>query len=332
MRAVGVASGLANRWPWVVPLASFASGWLGYALIQRGESMAQLIAILALTSWPWLLVAESLRNGRLGRWTGGRVPEVAVTFVTQMLQQEILFFSLAFLVAATRLDPGQVLFTGLVVAAALLSTLDRIYCRYVAAHPIISLAFHAYCSFLAALVVLPIAASVSLERALPVALVITGAAVVVNLRRVFREVPGTRGRIGLVMAVLLAPALAWQTRAWIPAAGLVVSEALISDRIENLVPGPDIRDWTAQDLFDRGVVAFVAIRAPMGLHQEVVFVWRHESEVLDQVNTAIEGGSQDGWRTYSRKRNVPEDPRGRWSVEVRTPQGQLVQRLRFVVT
>ena len=39
----------------------------------------------------------------------------------------------------------------------------------------------------------------------------------------------------------------------------------------------------------------------------------------------------NGWRTFSRKRVFPQDALGRWTVDVRTPQGQLIERMRFTV-
>ena len=46
-----------------------------------------------------------------------------VNFVSQSLQQELLFFSLPFLIGATQRDLGQIGFTAIVAVAALVSTL-----------------------------------------------------------------------------------------------------------------------------------------------------------------------------------------------------------------
>ncbi|NKB16276.1 MAG: DUF2914 domain-containing protein [Sphingomonadales bacterium] len=42
-------------------------------------------------------------------------------------------------------------------------------------------------------------------------------------------------------------------------------------------------------------------------------------------------GNDSGWRTYSRKETFPANSDGRWIVDVRTPQGQLLKRMRFIV-
>ena len=80
----------------------------------------------------------------------------------------------------------------------------------------------------------------------------------------------------------------------------------------------------------RGLVAYTAIYAPAGLRQSVSHVWRHRGQVIETVSLApVLGGRREGYRTYSRKTSFPEEPEGRWSVDVVTASGQLIGRLRF---
>jgi hypothetical protein len=90
-----------------------------------------------------------------------------------------------------------------------------------------------------------------------------------------------------------------------------------------------VRRLRQQDLA-QGVIAFAAIRAPAGLSQQVVFEWRHNGE-RERIEVEIHGGRADGFRAYSRKRAFPADPTGVWTVDVLTPQAQLLERLSFVV-
>jgi hypothetical protein len=85
-----------------------------------------------------------------------------------------------------------------------------------------------------------------------------------------------------------------------------------------------------QDELAQGVIAFAAIRAPTGLSQQVVFEWRHNDE-RERIAVEIHGGRADGFRAYSRKELFPEDSVGIWTVDVLTPQAQLLQRMRFLV-
>ena len=78
-----------------------------------------------------------------------------------------------------------------------------------------------------------------------------------------------------------------------------------------------------------GAVAFVAVRAPTGLSQAVVFDWHQDGRLIDRIPAEISGGREAGFRTYSRKQNFPADSRGNWRVDLRTPQGQLIARMRF---
>ena len=53
---------IANRWPWLLPAASFAAGWLGFLLVRRGEELARIVALLALLGWVWLLIEPWVRR------------------------------------------------------------------------------------------------------------------------------------------------------------------------------------------------------------------------------------------------------------------------------
>jgi hypothetical protein len=129
--------------------------------------------------------------------------------------------------------------------------------------------------------------------------------------------------------VVCVPLLVWELRAQVPPAGLAVTEARITQTLDGLTPGSPVRVLAAADLAD-GVIAFAAIRAPSGLAQEVIFEWRHNGE-RERIAAEIEGGRATGFRTYTRKRAFPDDARGLWTVDVITPQDQLLERLRFLV-
>jgi hypothetical protein len=215
------------------------------------------------------------------------------------------------------------------MAAALLATLDPIYVRYVAARATWRMLFQAYCSIIAAVVVLPMVVHLPVELALPISLASAGAWLLVTLpislgaRRSWRQTG-----IGIASA-LAAPLAFWLLRAQVPAAGIVVTEALITQSLEELTPGAPVARVAAGRL-DEGVIAFAAIRAPMGLSQSIVFEWRHADHEED-IAAEIHGGREEGFRTYARKRVFPQNAPGRWTVDILTPQRQLLQRLRFEI-
>lgn len=330
VRQLDRASAFLDRHPWLLPTASFAVGWLGFFLFHRGENLARVIAAIALLGWVWLL-AESL----LGRWlvarSGGRLSIGAVRFVTQQIQQEILFFALPFLFAATLGEPGQMLFLGGAIAVAVLITLDPIYLHRIAPHSGLSSALHAYCTLIAALVVLPVAVHLPLDQALPLALTLTLLSLLASLPRMLRSTERLSLRVLGMLAIPCVMLAAWNLRSWIPPAGLWVRDARITNRVEAREPGEAIRVFAAEDLRANGAIAFVAVRAPTGLSQAVVFEWRHRGVLIDPIPAEISGGREEGFRTYSRKENFPEDPRGLWRVDLLTPQRQLIARMRFEV-
>ncbi len=319
-----------DRYPWLLPSASFLLGWVGFFLFQRGEALARGVAIIALVGWPWLL-AENL----LGRWvvarSKGRLSISAVRFVTQQIQQEILFFSLPFMFGATLLVPGHIAFMALAALVALVVSLDPIYLNRIAPHAGLSSALHAYCTLIAALVVLPIALHMPLDQALPIALGITALSLLLSLPRMLLSVSTWKARTLGCVALVAAFGLLWALRGLIPPAGLWVRDARIAHYVDGLEPGPSVQRMTVDTLHAKGASAFVAVRAPVGLSQAVVFEWRQHGESVDRIPALISGGREDGFRTYSRKENFPADPRGRWRVDLRTPDGQLIARMRFVV-
>lgn len=319
---------LLKRIPWLLPAVSFTAGWIGFVMVQRGAGGARLIAMLALVGWFWLLIEPMVRRRLEQRKLG--MGTFVVNFVSQSLQQELLFFSLPFMIGATQLHAGQIGFAALAAAAALVTTIDPVYERYVAMRAARRLAFHAYCSWIAALVVLPMALGLPLEYALPLSLLAVAVWLALTLPLSLASLRRPHQKAAWIASLLLLPPLLWTLRGHVPAAGLAVTDARIAQSIEGLAPGPPVRALTSADL-NQGVIAFAAIRAPIGLAQTVIFEWRHRDE-SERIVMEIHGGSDSGWRTFSRKQAFPADPVGRWTVDILTPQGQLLKRLRFSVS
>ena len=325
------AQAFLSRYPWLLPLLSFALGWTSFFLVQRGETLARVIAAIAVIGWPWLLLEELLGDW-LARRSGGRIDRRLLHFVTQSLQLEMLFFALPFLIGATHGDPGQIAFTALAVLATLVCTLDPLYLRGIARDSLTHVVFHAFCSFLAGLVLLPIVLRLPLEAALPLAWLLTGLMLLAGLPRILSRSLPWHGRLLRLLAMAGLLLGLWAARAHVPPAGLWVPQALITQSVsDELVPGAPLRSLDAQALQRDGLVAFAAIRAPLGLSQSVAFEWRHQGELQDRITAVVRGGREEGFRLYSRKQNFPAEPRGRWTVDLLTPQGQRLQRLEFSV-
>lgn len=82
------------------------------------------------------------------------------------------------------------------------------------------------------------------------------------------------------------------------------------------------------------VYVFTAIFAPTDLTQRIVHQWRHYDAqqdrwlVTDRLDYQVRGGRQEGFRGYTFKRQIVP---GRWRVDVETPDGRVLGRIRFEV-
>lgn len=96
-----------------------------------------------------------------------------------------------------------------------------------------------------------------------------------------------------------------------------------------LEPNPKIHVDESRSLY-----MLSAVFAPVSLSTEIVHVWqRYDKTTRSWVSTSrvelrIEGGRENGYRTFSQSTNISP---GRWRVNVETPRGQLIGRLSFEV-
>ncbi len=321
-----------GRWQWLLPVASFLAGWIGYVAIERGPTLARIMALTVLLSWFWLLL-ENVAGRWLQRFTKGRLSPAVACFVTQSLQQELLFFSLPFVLGASQLDLAHGLFVAVLCLAALLSTLDPVYERWIARSPDAAVAFQVYCTWITALVLLPVALHLPIQKAALVASVIALLAFVAALPRLLSERKGILVCLRAALPVIVVVAVVTVLARWLPPAGLRLTESRMTTEINALQPGPPITYIERSRLQREGLIVYTAIHAPRGLTQALSFDWHHDGRVIDRIPAVIEGsdGKGRGWRTWTRKQNFDADPRGKWRVDIRTAGGQLVGRLRFVV-
>ncbi len=83
---------------------------------------------------------------------------------------------------------------------------------------------------------------------------------------------------------------------------------------------------------DSPVYAFSAIFSPKDLNLTIFHEWQHYDEIQKKWITAgvirlsVVGGRDGGFRTYSARSNLAS---GKWRVNVKTAQGQIIGRLRF---
>ena len=104
-------------------------------------------------------------------------------------------------------------------------------------------------------------------------------------------------------------------------------------------PAPWYQFWRrADDTFhpapDDTVFCFAAVFAPAALETQIVHHWqrfdpeRMQWQTTDRIPYNVTGGRWRGYRGYTFKRHVPP---GSWRVDVETPRGQVIGRIRFRV-
>ncbi|MFZ6048003.1 DUF5924 family protein [Pseudomonas sp. CR3202] len=323
---------LLQRHPRLIALYGFCSGLASFFLVERGERVAKVIAILLLVSWLWLML-ENLFRRSVERLFGVELPPPLMRFLTQLIHQESLFFVLPFFFVTTSWNSGQALFTGLLGTAALCSITDPVYNRHLAPRRWLFLAYHTLTLFAVLLAALPLILQLTTAQSYRWAL---GAAVALSFVSLFGVIPGQRWWrvVGLLGLTLALGGLGWVTRVWVPPATLWLTEVAVTPELDNhrRTPGDGVKEVTSGDLRTKGLYAYTAINAPRGLNERIYHVWRFKGREVDRIALDIHGGREAGYRAWTHKQNFPSDPVGRWQVQVLTEAGQMIGTLRFRVT
>jgi hypothetical protein len=320
----------AQRHPFAIALFGFVSGVLSFVMVERNQEFAQLIAILMLVSWLWLASEVLLKQG-IFHWFGFKLPPALVSFATQMVHQESLFFVVPFFFITTAWNSAQMAFTGLLMVSALVSIIDPIYYRWLAQRRWLYFIFHGVTLFAVLLTSLPIIFHIPTPKAYLLALLISIAMTMPNVVSSMKMVWWKRFFSALFL-IAAAGLFGLLIRPWVPPATLWLTEVAITDEMntEDRVPVRVYKKVSEQQLH-QGIYAYTAIHAPRGLNERIYHVWTHKGKVIDKVALHISGAREAGYRSWSRKENFPEDSVGRWNIRVVTEANQVIGILRFQV-
>lgn len=320
----------AQRYPFAIALFGFVSGVLSFVMVERNQELVKVIAILMLVSWVWL-ASEVLLTRGIFHWFGFKLPPALVSFATQMVHQESLFFVVPFFFITTAWNSGQMVFTAFLIVAAFVSIVDPIYYRWLAPRRWLYFIYHGVTIFAVSLTALPIIFQLPTPKAYLYSLLIAVALTLPNVARSLQLVWWKRFFVVILLAAA-AGALGLLMRPWIPPATLWLTEVAITDEIntEDRVPVRVYKKVSAEQLRN-GIYAYTAIHAPRGLNERIYHVWTHNGKVIDKVALHISGAREEGYRSWSRKENFPENSVGRWNIRVVTEANQLIGILRFRV-
>ncbi len=319
-----------ERFPWLFALLGFGSGVASYVLVERSPELARVLAMLMLFSWVWLLLENVLKRGAWHVF-GINVPRPVFRFVAQLVHQESLFFVIPFFLTTTTWTSGQVLFTSVLLVAALVSIVDPLYYRWLATRRWLYFLFHGLTLFALTLTALPIIFQLPTTEAYLWALVIAG---LVSLPSVAGDLPDNwRQHSGAVVLLVVAAAgVGWWIRPWVPPATLWLTEVAIAEEVDDERRSPlQSLDFVDSRTLAEGLYAFTAIHAPRGLDERIYHVWYRDDQELDRIALDITGGREQGYRAWTHKQNFPEPREGKWKVRVVTSAEQLIGELRFQV-
>jgi hypothetical protein len=328
---------LAARLPWLawvetwgVSVGSLGMGLATLFVFRRGlPHVGWIVGYLLLL---WLLFGV-LAEHRPRLEERGRLRVVgAGEYAIQTLYHNLQLFVLPAYYASATLTSLNALFLAGLAAGAVVTAVDPWYRALVRPRPWLGQALLAFSVFAALNVALP------LVGVRPI-LALEGSAVLaaLGLAPVFRrggvvDWPGALRRAGALACV--AAALAWVGRGLVPPAPLFLARAVAArtvlmlepvDAIEGSVPAATVAAWGE-------LAAFTPVYAPGGLRQDIAHVWRQDGRMLARIALSpVRGGRAEGFRTWSRRRDLRPPLAGRYTVDVVTASGQLIGRLRFTI-
>ncbi|KQW33771.1 MULTISPECIES: DUF5924 family protein [Pseudomonas] len=321
---------LMKRYPGVIALGGFISGVGSFMLVDRQQGLATWIAIMMLVSWLWLMVENSMTR-LFARIFKREIPQPLLRYATQMIHQESLFFVLPFFFITTTWNSSQLIFTGLLTIAALISITDPLYYKWLAPRRWAFLALHTLTLFAALLTALPVILHLTTDQSFKLAL---GTAMLLSFPSLASIFPirTVRNALAILCITVGIGAAGWVLRSWVPPATLWMTEVAISTQLEDRTPGASLKEVSAAQIRGNGLYAYTAINAPRGLDERIYHVWQFNGKEVDRIALDIHGGRKEGYRAWTHKQNFPQDPTGKWQVRVLTENGQMIGVLRFNVS
>jgi hypothetical protein len=223
------------------------------------------------------------------------------------------------------------LFTGLLLLAALVSIVDPLYFRWLAPRRWLYFTFHGITLFAVLLTALPILFQLPTSKSYAWSL---GIALAFTLPSVAGELSWRWWQRCVVIILLAAfvSLFAFIARPWVPPATLWLTQVAITDSVDSDSRSPENSlVIVSQEQLYKGLFAYTAIRAPRGLNERIYHEWQLNGQMVDKVALEINGGREAGYRAWSHKVNFPENSLGRWQIRVVTEANQVIGVLRFRV-
>jgi len=318
-------------WRWGISAWSLALGLLTLFVFRRGLPHVGWIVGYLLLLW-YLFAVFAERRAVLERRGRGLVV-AAGEYVILSLCHNLLLFVLPAYYASATLTSANAAFLAVLTAAALVTAIDPAYRRFIQPSAVRRHLLFGFSVFAALNVALP------LVGVRPImALAGSAALAVLSITPALRQggiLSWKKAYARAAILACLAVALVWFGRAVVPPAPLFLAQRVAAravtdltpvDVINESIPAASVEDWGQ-------LAAYTAVYAPGGLKQAVEHVWSRNGVMFARIPLSpVSGGRAEGFRTYSITRRLMPPIAGRYRVDVVTASGQLIGRLRFVVT
>ena len=356
---------LFNKYKWLMPYFSFATGVVSALLMKRGfDRMYWLLGALFLT-WTVVglvpLLQDRAEHSERGIFKGLHFGSVVLA---QSAAQEVLFFILPFYYWSCSLRSANLIFFLLLLLVILATLIDPVF-EFIAKIGPASMALLGFANFATLNFALPVV--IGLPNTLSLHLSVLLTALLLTLYAGYSKSPSIpadpsrssapedvqeqktastnsekqvqwimlRGRLVNALFVSLGLMLAiwlFDLQRIIPPAPLRIAKGVACRHVVNKEP-VEISDTFVVNKKPDPIYCYTAIQAPRGLHDEIEHRWFHDGRLINTVELkGISGGRTAGYRTWSVKRNFPKNPFGDWRCEARTKAGQLVGEIRFELT
>jgi hypothetical protein len=314
----------------VLPWFSLATGVLGAFFMDRSPDSAWLVLVAALGGWGVLFLFAYLSTLDVDKLSSkqrtlARVGQMTSLVALQSLMQQSLFFALPFYVLAATWLFSHAVFLVVLIAACVVTLWDPVYERLIARAPV-RVALQLFSAFAACNAILP-ALGLSNRASLIVSALFAASGVPLEI--LVHADPSSRKRralvIGLLSALLLPLLVSTVLARFIPPSPL----RLIDGAIGTVLADRWVSDPTSVfESVPAQLVCATRVSAPRGVRDEIVHLWWKDGRVVDRVAVRIEGGSDTGFRTFSRKQQLTRDPDGVWACVVETVTGQRLGAVR----
>ncbi|MDP2345868.1 MAG: DUF5924 family protein [Deltaproteobacteria bacterium] len=299
----------------LLPLFSLALGLASAYWMSRKPERAPLIIGMALLGWVAIPIAAVIVRKIARAQDKSKKARIVLWFtlaISQTVMLQALVFPIPFFAAALSPVLAHVPFVVVYVLALVVGWWDPWYEK--AAHrPSALVTLQAFAAFVSCLTVLPIVGLTNAKTFTVAAVVVAvGAPMGYWLTGVRR-----RRTISVVALVLLSGLVVFGAPL-VPPVPLSLGSGTLCTSVVARQPQGAARHFVSPP----ELVCHTAIRAPLGLKDKLVHVWRDERRVLQTVALDVSGGSSgDGFRTWSRLRKPPA---GRITCRVETALGQVV--------